>query len=174
METKQRVFGSDQPFNNWIRSNKNISATKGFGMQDVDSLLNVWHKHSENGNRDRQHLMMIETKVYHHQWGEATYQERNVSQLDTLSKMHLCLKGDYQFADERGEKFMRNHGVSFLVMNAPTPPESTAMWWGRFKWTSHIQIFDQLTWLRLEGVEQLESLLRFEIDPDFGLGETDE
>ena len=46
METKQRVFGSDQPFNDWIRSNKNISATKGFGMQDVDSLLNVWHKHS--------------------------------------------------------------------------------------------------------------------------------
>lgn len=169
METKQRVYGSDQPFNNWIRNNKSISASKGFGMQDVDCLLNVWHKHSENGNRERQHLMMIETKVYRFQWGEKTYQDKNVSQLDTLSKMHLCLKGDYQFEDERGEKFMINHGVSFLVMNDSTPADATALWWGRFKWTTHIQIFDQLKWVRLEGAEQLEALLRFEIHPDFGL-----
>ena len=62
--------------------------------------------------------------------GEKTYQDKNVSQLDTLSKMHLCLKGDYQFEDERGEKFMINHGVSFLVMNDSTPAEANALWWG--------------------------------------------
>ena len=171
MNTKARVHGSDAPFNNWIRNNKSISATKGFGMQDVDSLLNIWHKHSEKGSRTRQHLMLIETKTYQSAWTPKSYQERNVSQLDTLSKLHLCCKGEYVFADGLGEKWLRNHGVSFLVMDADTPSESTVLHWGRFKWTSHITIFDQLHWLQLDGVDQLEDLLRFEIDPDFGMGE---
>ena len=51
-------------------------------MQDVDSLLNVWHKHSEQGSRETQHMMLIETKVYTSPWTPQQYQDRNVSQLD--------------------------------------------------------------------------------------------
>lgn len=169
MNTKARVYGSDQPFNDWVRTNPNVSATKGFGMQDVDCLLNLWHKHSESGNRERQQMMFIETKTYTSAWSPQQYQDRNVSQLDTFSKLHLCCKGTYEFSDERGDKLLRNHGVSFLVMNADTPPESSVMYWGRFKWVSSIQIFDQLKWVVLDGTDHLEALLRFEIDPDFGL-----
>ena len=169
MNTKARVYGSDQPFNDWVRTNQNVSATKGFGMQDVDCLLNLWHKHSHDGSRTKQQMMFIETKTYTSAWTPQQYQDKNVSQLDTFSKLHLCCKGTYEFSDENGDKLLRNHGVSFLVMNADTPPESSVMYWGRFKWVSSIQIFDQLQWVVLDGTDHLEALLRFEIDPDFGL-----
>ena len=170
MNTKSRVYGSDAPFNNWIRNNNSISATKGFGMQDVDCLLNIWHKHSEQGNRDKQHMMMIETKVYTSPWTPQQYQDRNVSQLDTLSKLHMTCCGVDKFSDERGEKTLCNHGVSFLVMDADTPAESKEIYWGRFKWVGKkIEIFNQLHWHKLDGVNHLEDLLKFNLHPSFGL-----
>ena len=169
MNTKARVHGSDAPFNDWIRNNKSVSSEKGYCLEDVDSCLFAWHKYSANGSRSRQQIMLIETKRYTSSWSAETYQKQNTPQLDTFSKLHLCCKGTYEFTDEAGDKLLRNHGVSFLVMDADTPPASSVMYWGRFKWISSIQIFDQLQWVQLEGVEQLEALLRFEIDPDFGL-----
>ena len=170
MNTKARVYGSDQPFNGWIRDNQNISATKGFGMQDVDSLLNVWHKHSAAGNREKQHMMLIETKVYTSPWTPQQYQDRNVSQLDTLSKLHMSCRGVHEFSDERGEKTLINHGVSFLVMDSDNPTDSNELYWGRFQWNEkEIEIFNQLHWEKLDGVNQLEDLLCFNLIPSFGL-----
>ena len=170
METKQRVYGSDQPFNDWIRNNKKISASKGFGMQDVDCLLNVWHKHSEKGNREMQYMMLIETKVYKSPWTPQQYQERNVSQLDTLSKLHMSCRGLHKFSDERGEKMLINYGVNFLVMDADTPEDSKELYWGVFQWCDNkIEIFNQLHWERLVDVNHLEDLLCFNLVPSFGL-----
>ena len=139
-------------------------------MQDVDCLLNVWHKHSENGSRETQHMMLIETKVYKSPWTPQQFQERNVSQLDTLSKLHMSCRGIHKFFDERGEKTLINHGVCFLVMDAYTPDESKDLYWGCFKWAENrIEIFNQLHWEKLEDVEHLEDLLRFHLVPYFGL-----
>lgn len=170
MNTKARVYGSDESFNQWIRQNKNIAASKGFGMQDVDCLLNIWHKHSDGGKRENQYMMMIETKIYRSPWTPQQYQDRNVSQLDTLSKLHMSCLGVHKFSDEAGEKILCNHGVSFLVMDADTPLNSKELYWGRFQWAGKdIEIFNQLHWEKLDDVNHLEDLLKFNLHPSFGL-----
>lgn len=174
METKMRVYGEDRAFNDWLRTNPRLPSrpTQGVGINisDVDSLLDIVHRYYRGKNRNHQQLMFLETKRRDlSQWDEKQFQKECVNQLDTLSKLHLCNKGDRVFEDEAGEKHIRNYGVSILVMDADTPPEATGMLWGRFKWTSQITIFDQLHWVKLQGVQQLEKLLRFEISPDFGL-----
>ena len=115
-------------------------------------------------------MMLIETKVYASPWTPQQFQDRNVSQLDTLSKLHMSCRGIHKFFDERGEKTLLNHGVSFLVMDADTPAHSKELYWGRFRWLENkIEIFNQLHWEKLDDVNHLEDLLCFNLASSFGL-----
>lgn len=166
--TRQRMFGSDVPFCDWLRRQASLpsySSEIGFVATDVDLCI---HRYIETvdsmGTREIQSLMHVETKT------RGGFPPD--SQLDTLYKLDKIYRKKPS-KDERTWPFTLRHlGVSILIMSGVDPDSSDWMQWVRFKKTKSgisratIGAMEYLGTCRYISKDELLSLLRFDIDPD--------
>ena len=162
--TRSRMFGSDLPFCEWIRSQGKWLPASGLdcGISVTDTDL-VIHRYlapmtcggCEVGSRSKQAMMVLEVKT------------RNAdppsAQIDTLYKLHLC-----SYNRKRGKKDVVvngnevwNFGVSLLKMSGESPADSESMEWGRFVDGGN----GVIRWMPI-SVGQLIGVLRFDLHPN--------
>ena len=131
---RQRIFGSDVPFLEWVRERSGIqSQTDGVVLTDTDIIIHQYasgivdaQSKREGLTRDIQAVMGIEVKTRN---GEPTN-----SQQDTLWKWSLTIKDEFKYQGWT----IRNFGWSFLQLSGLSPEDSQSMKWGRFKPTGDI------------------------------------
>jgi len=124
--TRSRMFGSDVPFCDWMRSNPELpsysaSHAIGFVATDVDVLVHRYLTSVDGvGSRQVQSLGQIEVKTH---GGDI-----HKSQRDTLYKSHVFSEGTQTIAGQ----YCRHWGVACLFMSGtPSRPDETAA--GRFE-----------------------------------------
>ncbi len=151
---RQRVFGSDVDFMNWLRSHDELfpssNAHDAYVATDVDFF---WHQYMTKvdvqGTRDIQAMMMIEVKT---RGGNPT-----AAQLDTLFKIHIAMTAKRSLKVRN--RVVRNLGVAILKLSGTCPDDSDNLWWGRFNADG------ELKW-QVITFKQLVQLLQFALHPD--------
>ena len=150
---RDRIFGSDTEFSNWLRRQSkelpSYSLWCGFVASDADLYIHRYLSRVDGiGTREIQGLMDIEVKGRRGEVGD--------SQQDTLFKRHLGYRTKPYLV--KGQ-ICRHFGVSFLFMTHATPDYPSRLEWGRFNAKGEI-IRRDVT------LEQFFKLLRFELHPD--------
>lgn len=157
--TALRRDGQNTGFQAWIRNNPNLDSSRaGLVFTDSDLWCHKYFAHVDrNGTRDVQCLMLIEVKEFGADISE--------TQQDTLHIINQVLRNRRQINEYWSECSIRKaHSLrnkravdiwSFGVHVLRVPGDGTFMQWHRMTWDKH-QI----------GHEQLERILRFELDPD--------
>ncbi len=108
------------------------------------------------------------------------FHQNHRSQIDTFAKVHASTCRDTAFVKKINGTSIKttliNYGVCWLIMDGVCPETSGHFLWGRYKFKDGVfdMSSDAIRWVNLEGIEEVIKRLRFDIDPDFGLGETDE
>lgn len=147
---RDRMFGSDVPFCDWMRRNKDLPAfsnTCGFVATDVDLFIHRYLSAVDGkGTREIQAMMHLEVKTR----GGVPSQ----SQLDTLYKIDACRRD----ASVDGQT-IRHFGVSIVLLSGLTPDDSQIRW-GRFVTVRRVPVYRPIT------PRQLIQLMRFDIHPD--------
>lgn len=165
--TRQRRFGQDEPFSQWIREQRSLdSVTHKLTVNDVDHTIHkyatyVWTKGARKECRRSLQLMMeVEVKT------RSALPDRN--QLQTLFNKHQLFVRDWH--DSRYDQIecldsitgkqstVRHYGVSVLSMSGTRPDDSDTIKWLRFNKSG-----------RLMGpvinTDTLIGLLGFDLDP---------
>ena len=125
MMTRDRVFGEDKPFCEWMRNHELLPSNAdktGFVATDCDLIVHRFKREvlSGFGSKQFQGLMHVEAKT--------RSSVPRSSQIDTLAKLnetsrcHLNIDG----------MEVRNFGVFVLSMSGLTPEDSCEMRWGVF------------------------------------------
>ena len=146
----------------WIRNNPNLDSVRA-GLTVMDSDLWV-HRYKTEGGREFQFLMLVEIKEFG--------KDMDRSQRDTLHIINQLLRNRRNVrpewnADEcdgrpritRVHSLISNQTVSVLCYGAhrlSVHGDGTYTQWNRLTWDNKKEI----------SYEQLEQLLRFELDPD--------
>jgi hypothetical protein len=151
--TRDRLFGSDVPFMQFVRQCDllpSYSQDCGWVQTDVDSFIHRYlNRVDKQGTREVQCMMEIEVKT---RQGNLTD-----SQIDTYRKKHATIIPFLKW----NRQLLFNYGVSFVRMDGTSPADSQWMKWGRFKRVCTFEI----EWRDI-CLEQLISLLRFDLNPD--------
>jgi len=149
-------------FSRWTRNNPRLdSSAEGLSIMDVDYIIHRYKTHSERGqSRDLQLVMLLEVKT---RGGKLTPAQR-----DTLHMANQIVRNRRQTPTKllrwqvgnppltvvsliRQKRIaLRNYGVHVLCFSGAGPDDSV-----RIEWDNH-EI----------DVATLESLLRFDLDPD--------
>lgn len=153
--TRERIFGSDQEFCEWMRGCKDElpswSKDCGWVATDVDLVIHRYLTSVDGmGTRDVQCIMDIEIKTR-----GATV---NKSQQDTLYKKHRCSSHKTRGVKIDGQ-IVRYWGVSFCRMSGKNPDDSDLIEWGRFQKRGRIK------WRKISRKILIE-LMRFDRHPD--------
>lgn len=153
---RDRIFGSDTPFCNWMRKCDDLPAIdKDFGFSACDNDITI-HRYKYGvqdsiGTRNVQGLMQIEVKTRR---GKPSF-----SQFDTLNKLNL-------FAGEKeiGGFHIRFFGVFVLVLSGTTPDDSDKMWW---YWMPKGTILNDASNMKCRKVDKdsLIQIMRFDRHP---------
>lgn len=150
-----RVFGEDLPFTAWMRNNPKLpvfAPNLGFVASDVDVCIHTYKKSVDSvGTRELQCIADLEVK--------SRNGEPRSSQADTLFKKHKLMRRDIRWNGQ----VIRGYGVSFVSLSHTTPKDSEIIRWGRFDPGKDSP--DSIVWRKVK-VKTLESLMRFELDPD--------
>lgn len=153
MQTRNRIYGSDTPFCEWMRRQSDLPACSrdcGFVATDNDITIHRYLTQLRDsvGTRDIQALMYIEIKTRN---GEPTKSQR-----DTLRKIHL-FRGTKTYQGQH----IRFWGYYILSMSGTDPDNSSIIRWGRFQSKED----DKIIWTQID-IETLKKLLRFDVHPD--------
>lgn len=149
-------------FGRWLRNNKSFSSRDGYAITDIDWLVTEFktiHKFNTGYGRDFQLMMEIEVKTMG--------ADLSPSQRDTLAIRNALVRNrkqtptkDLKFQAGNSIKvtsvingrtvMVRHYGVHSLRFSGLGPNDSEWIMWDK----------QQIT------VEQLTSLIRFDLDPD--------
>lgn len=158
--TRSRMFGSDAPFCEWMRSCKELpsySSDLGFVATDIDIFVHRYLMSVDSeGTRDIQAMMLVEVKTR----GGCPSE----SQLDTLSKVHAFSRKSNGSIKPKSVNEQEIHwfGAYVLRLSGTSPKDSKWMMWCRL--INHEQ-GRALTQTRID-IQQLIKLLSFQIHPD--------
>lgn len=153
--TKQRVFGCDVPFLNWLRKHPELkSKAEGISATDTDVIVHKFasdvmdaQARRDGSTRHIQAIMGIEVKT---RGGLPDF-----AQQDTLYKWHLTT-----MRRANCEGFViRNFGWSFVQLSGTSPADSAGIRWGRFK------DFGEIGWTLIDEA-LLVDLIAFRRHPD--------
>ena len=133
-------------FRHWVQANPRLdSVRKGLVITDFDLLFHKYKSHIDRqGNRDVQHMMIVEYKRYCAKLPE--------TQRDTLGMFHQIFRTKTRMVKSvlTGKLVrLRFWGCHVLRMDGAGPEDSRHMIWDR----TRINVYD------------LECILRFDIDP---------
>lgn len=153
--TRDRVFGSDTDFCDWMRHESRLpsaSVNKGICVNDNDVLIHRYMSSVDGlGTREVQGIMQVEVKT------------RNglprPSQLDTLSKLHL-----FHATRECSGEIVRFFGAFVLSMSGTRPDNSDQMKWGCIPRGEVVKDSSLLRWTVID-IETLIKILAFELHP---------
>lgn len=159
--TKQRVFGEDKDFMDWLRSCKNLPSRDvdfGLSVTDVDCVLHRYMECVDSyGTRRIQSMMQIEVKT---RSGVPDF-----AQKDTYFKQHFVLTNGgiskaytSRFGESGNRVLIWHWGVSYVRMSGTQPDDSLRLWWGRY------DAHGEIEWRSISH-EELIGLLRFELHP---------
>jgi hypothetical protein len=150
--TRDRMFGSDTPFMDWMRRHRDLpsySSDCGFVQTDCDTILHRYLTSVDNiGTREVQGIMHLEIKT---RGGRPT-----TSQADTLFKLH-----QFSGAISVNSQHVQHFGVYFVSVSDTSPENSDVIEWGDFKKATYAS---QIRWTVIDR-DLLISLLRFEVKP---------
>jgi hypothetical protein len=161
--TKQRVYGEDSPFSEWLRKQPGLpsgSLEIGVVATDRDMTIHVYKTPVDRmGSREVQSMIDIEVKT---RGGGVSDSQR-----DTLYKRHRVICPDCKckciaLPNGTGKvESLRHYGQAFVFLSGTDPDTSYAIWWGRFAGTASQEIRKT----RITR-KQLVDLLRFDLHPD--------
>ncbi len=145
--TSPRRDGKEQtPFSEWVRNNPRLDSRKfGVANQDIDWIWHQWLASCDTiGDRTINHILLIEEKSH---GADLSPSERDVMFLidqvlrKTTTQRLTTLRGDRVNVRIWGYFKLRYSGETILSSNT--------VWWNK----------------RIITVDQLEEILRFEVDP---------
>ena len=153
--TRERMYGSDTEFCNWMRSCPELpSYSKDFGFVASDNDVTV-HRYMTSvdsvGTREVQGIMQIEVKT--------RQGKPSPSQMDTLSKLNLF----------EGHKIINGvyvnfFGVFLLILSGTNPDDSSEIWWGSIPSKRFFSNPMDIRWTLIDK-QKLVRLLCFELHP---------
>jgi len=105
--TRQRVFGSEPPFNSWMRRNLR-DAQDGLAITDLDAVLYDWKSAQ---------LRLLEVKT---RGGRVRFAQRDI--LNILN--NLLASVECWIITARGKRKIRYRGLHLLTLSGTTPDDS--------------------------------------------------
>lgn len=159
--TAPRRFGSDTPFGEWVRKQKDLESRQcSMNLCDVDMMFQKYRTDVDTGEtagldpRDVQLCMLVEVKTfgaeptgpqreilfYHHQLLRHKRKLKRIGNLPSVSVWH--------------------YGVFVLRLRGTYPEEGIPMLWGQF------DACGNLHWKDVSRVWQLKEILGFNWYPD--------
>ena len=153
--TRERIYGSDTEFCDWMRKCKDLPSFGndfGFVASDNDITVHRYLTAVDNiGTREIQSIMQIEIKTREGKPSE--------SQIDTLAKLNL-----FNGIKKTNGQHVVFFGVFLLILSGTSPDNSDCMWWGVLPKNSIIKCASYATF-HLIDKRQLIDLLRFDRHP---------
>ena len=153
--TRDRLYGSDTPFGQWLRQQPDLdSHQEGLVISDSDWMFQKYRMNIVDnvGTRELQFLMMVEVKT---RCGEPSS-----SQQETLFFYHQMLNRKTMLRRiNRSPVMVWSFGVFVLSLEGEEPEASHRMRWGVFQSDGSLQYFCT------NSIETIKEVLRFDRRP---------